>query len=84
MIRLIVKGLRPNDVYRLAKASGIRVSYPSGILANHSLDVVAVCGIVDPNTIAAVKYGQAIVAVFGAWFDNELHGFLNFFYGIIL
>ncbi len=48
------------------------------ILANHSLDVLATLGVVDGDAVTAVKNSQAVVAVIGAWLDNELHKWFLF------
>jgi len=47
--------------------------HPVGILANHSLDILATLGVVDCDAVTAVKNSQAKIAVVGEWFDNELH-----------
>ena len=52
--------------------------HPVGILANHSLDILATLGVMDGDAVTAVKNGQAVVAEIGAWFDNELHMWFYF------
>ena len=52
------------------------LTHASGILANHSLDILATLGVVDCDAVTAVKNSQAVVAELGAWLNNELHGFL--------
>ena len=47
-----------------------------GVLADHSLDILAALGVVNCDAVTAVKNSQAVVAELGAWFDNELHNFL--------
>jgi len=60
-------------VNRLAMSSMGWACHPVGILANHSLDILATLGVVDCDAITAVKNSQAVVAVIGEWLDDELH-----------
>ena len=67
------KGLCPDDMDRLAMSSMGWLRHAVCILANPTLEIAPTCGVVDCDAVTAVENRQAIVAIFGARVDDELH-----------